>query len=149
MEITAQKRILEKATAILELIEYAEKRILTRENNIKIYSSGIFPGLDRKFLEDNEKTKLAKERLQKYYSNTILKLGQFNNYYNLSSESLNITNSVLLSTASEVKHEIIKERRLFKKGGNGIHVKNIDVLNTKLFEVLRVINTVKTFNNGN
>lgn len=149
MEITAQKRILEKATAILELIEYAEKRILTRENNIKIYSSSIFPGLDRKFLEDNEKTKLAKERLQKYYSNTILKLGQFNRYYNLTSESLNITNSVLLSTASEIKYEITKERRNFKKDGKGIHVENIDQFNSKLFEVLRVIETVKIFNNGN
>ena len=70
MKLTAQKTLLEKASAIIEVIEYAERRIQVREENLKQYE--VFSRLDDKYKQANEITKLAKARLELYSLSSFL-----------------------------------------------------------------------------
>jgi hypothetical protein len=59
-----------KATEILELIEYADIRIKTNRECINGFP-GTFPRLAAKYRHQIEITKMAKERLIKYYYKTL------------------------------------------------------------------------------
>lgn len=155
MKLTAQKTLLKKASDIIELIDYADKRIKVREENLRKYE--VFTGLNSKYKKDNEITKLAKARLELYYNNTIDRLLKLNQeeiedeqiYQDVTPEDLETTLRVLDETAKTVKYEIRKEYHLCKREGKGINFDNVDILRDTHQRVEGVINTVKVYNNQN
>lgn len=155
MKLTAQKTLLEKASAIIELIEYADKRIKVREENLRKYE--VFTGLNSKYKKDNEITKLAKARLELYYNTTIARLLALDQdeievdeiYQAVSPEDLETTLRVLNETAKSVKYELRNEYHLCKREGKGIQFDNVDILRDTHQRVEGVINTVKVYNNQN
>ena len=70
MNLTTEKNRLCKLNAILELIEYAEIRLRNFEEFRE--RAGMFV-VTRKMTRNNEFTRLAKERLENYYTNLLIK----------------------------------------------------------------------------
>ena len=63
----------ERSSTILELIDYAERRIDLKTDSLNGFG-GTFPELHRKYLKDLEITKLAHARLWNAYGKTIAKI---------------------------------------------------------------------------
>lgn len=68
MNISHELQKIEKLGRILELIQYAEQKIKNFEEFRDKWGMMV---ISRKFSRDNEITKMAKDRLEKYYLNTI------------------------------------------------------------------------------
>ncbi len=160
MKLYTHKKLIEKATAILEVIADAERRIKTREVNLKKYQ--VFTGLVEKYKQDNENTKLAKARLESYYNNTILKiqetiLGDRNinenidaieTYNTVSAEDLETTVRVLYVTTSKLKAEEKKEYHEFKRTGKGINFDNVNGFRDSGNILASAINLILNYSNG-
>jgi len=157
----SNQRLVERASAILELIEYADKRIKTREENLSKYPA-VFPNLVEKYKQDNLTTKRAKERLQRSYRNTIQDLARlvtedlasltdderldaWQKENTVTPSDLETTQRVLRVTASKVRTEERKEYHLFKREGKGIQFDNVERLREtgrKVREVAQLVNSV-------
>lgn len=68
MNISKELQKIEKLGRILELIQYAEQKIKNFEEFRDQWGMMV---VSRKMTRNNEFTKLAKNRLEKYYLNTI------------------------------------------------------------------------------
>ena len=152
MKLTAQKTLLEKASAIIEVIEYAERRIQVREENLKQYE--VFSRLDDKYKQANEITKLAKARLELYYKNTIARLLALDQdedqdqYQTVTAEDLDTTVRVLDVVNSRVKYLEKTEYHAFKKDGHGIQFDNVKNLRGVVYNIGSVIINVNEYKNG-
>ena len=71
MNLQTEQNRIEKTQKILEVIEWAYKRIQLRNNSINGFP-GTFPELRKKYIQQNETTYKAIQRLENYYQKTLI-----------------------------------------------------------------------------
>ena len=156
MRLLNHQRLIEKAGEVLELIEYAEKRIKHQRENDAL--PVVFTNLHDRNRRNMVITKRAKERIEKYYRNLLEKIIHLNSRElennserdiqtsnRITTQDLDTTQRVLRITAEKIRAEESKEYHLCKREGKGIQFENLQTLRengSKIKAVAKLVNYV-------